>query len=117
MEFLVTTYSSLFLLLLPFVGILVYLYGTWSFGVWKTLGVDGPKPAPFFGHQQELNKNGNEVSIQKWSQTYGRTFGIYSGSRPLLVTTDLDILKEVLVKEFNKFTDRFEHIGTGSDTS
>lgn len=32
---------------------------------------------------------------------------IYCGRRPLLVTTDLDILKEVLVKDFNRFTDRF----------
>ncbi|XP_025088068.1 uncharacterized protein LOC112560422 [Pomacea canaliculata] len=98
----------MYLLLLLIAVVLFYLYGTWSFGIWKSLGIDGPKPLPFVGNQWELNKKGNENSIRKWSQTYGRTFGIYSGRQPLLVTTDLDILKEVLVKDFSRFTDRFD---------
>ncbi|XP_025113171.1 cytochrome P450 3A24-like [Pomacea canaliculata] len=108
MELLFGVDLPIYLLLLFIAVFLLYLYGTWSFGIWKSLGVDGPAPLPFFGHQWEIKKKGYENSIRKWSQTYGRTYGIYCGRRPLLVTTDLDILKEVLVKDFNRFADRFD---------
>ncbi|XP_025113229.1 cytochrome P450 3A24-like [Pomacea canaliculata] len=89
-------------------SILLYIYGIWPYGVWKSLGVDGPQPLPFLGNHYQLTAEGNEQCVRKWSNVYGRTFGIYVGRRPMLVTTDLDILKEVLVKYFNIFTDRFE---------
>ncbi|XP_025113207.1 cytochrome P450 3A24-like [Pomacea canaliculata] len=99
--------STPFVLLLT-AGFLFYLYGTWPYGVWKSLGVDGPKPSPFIGNHHQLATEGIEPFIERRSNKYGRTFGIYSGRVPMLVTTDLDILKEVLVKNFNQFTDRFE---------
>ncbi|XP_025114691.1 uncharacterized protein LOC112576449 [Pomacea canaliculata] len=107
MELLFGTDVPLYILLLAVVCILLCIYGTWPFGLWKSLGIDGPNPEAFFGNQRELNREGNQTCFRKWTQRYGRTFGIYSGRQPLLVTSDLDILKEVLVKKFSKFTDRF----------
>ncbi|XP_025113194.1 cytochrome P450 3A24-like [Pomacea canaliculata] len=99
--------STSFVLVL-LASFLFYLYGIWPYGVWKSLGVDGPKPSPFIGNYYQMVTEGAEQFVQKWSKKYGRTFGMYSGRVPLLVTTDLDILKQVLVKDFNKFTNRFE---------
>ena len=37
---------------------------------------------------------------------YGPVSGFYLGQQPEILITDLDILKEILVKDFNKFMDR-----------
>nr|KAG5709743.1 hypothetical protein BaRGS_027768 [Batillaria attramentaria] len=50
---------------------------------------------------------GTLYTLLDWSKEYGRVYGIYLGRQPLLVTSDLDILKEVLVKDFGHFSDRF----------
>lgn len=36
----------------------------------------------------------------------GKCFGVYLGNTPFLVVTDADMLKEIMVKQFSKFTDR-----------
>ena len=39
--------------------------------------------------------------------TYGKTYGRYEGVRPVIVTIDPDIIKGVLVKNFDCFTNVF----------
>nr|KAG5709741.1 hypothetical protein BaRGS_027766 [Batillaria attramentaria] len=56
---------------------------------------------------RQMAKKGFPYALWEWSKKYGRTYGIYQNRIPLLVTSDLDILKEVLVKDFGHFTDRF----------
>lgn len=36
---------------------------------------------------------------------YGKTWSKYEGVQPLIVTADLDIIKEISVKQFDSFTD------------
>ncbi|XP_055959143.1 cytochrome P450 3A24 isoform X2 [Patella vulgata] len=43
---------------------------------------------------------------EEWKKQYGPVYGLYFGREPSLVINDLDILKEVLVKDFQHFTDR-----------
>ena len=38
---------------------------------------------------------------------YGKTYAKYEGVHPLIVTADLDIVKEIAVKQFDCFTDTF----------
>lgn len=45
-------------------------------------------------------------SRRKWVSKYGTTFLYYVGIRPVVVTQDLDIIKSVLVKNFEQFTNR-----------
>lgn len=47
----------------------------------------------------------------------GKVFGMYLGNIPMLIITDTEIIKQVLVKEFPKFTDRFRLVPRGKTTS
>ncbi|KAK7473665.1 hypothetical protein BaRGS_00035062 [Batillaria attramentaria] len=92
--------------LLCIVITLLYLYGTWTHTTWSSAGVSGPKPLPFLGNIGEINKKGFFHCLQEWGKQYGKMYGIYFMHRPLLMTTDVDILKEVFIKDFADFPDR-----------
>ncbi|KAK6976670.1 cytochrome P450 3A2 [Biomphalaria glabrata] len=93
--------------------ILFYYYSTSYLGVWEKVGVPGPKPLPLLNHMLDL-RQGLEAAYQKWFQQYGQTFGCY-GIHPhkaTLVTKDLNLIKEILVKDFENFTVRYRSIET-----
>ncbi|XP_005093691.1 cytochrome P450 3A29 [Aplysia californica] len=98
------------LVLLIIAAVLYYLYAT-PFGVWSGLGIPGPKPTFAVGNVPQLydTVKGVRCVIDSWVQQYGRTFGVYYFRKPLLVVTDLELLKQVFVKDFNHFTDRWFH--------
>ncbi|XP_025105956.1 cytochrome P450 3A29-like [Pomacea canaliculata] len=85
----------------------IYLYTTWPYSTWSRLGIPGPKPQYFHGNSKEVIKKTMLKAVDDWKTQYGRVFGLYFGRSPILVVSDLDILREVLVKEFNNFSDRF----------
>ena len=51
-------------------------------------------------------KEGRFSVLAKWSQTYGKVFGYYEGSKPVLVVADPDMVREILIKQFHKFEER-----------
>ena len=51
-------------------------------------------------------KDGRFSILAKWSQMYGKVFGYYEGSKPVLVVADPDMAREILVKQFHKFEER-----------
>ncbi|NWQ76803.1 CP3AL protein, partial [Columbina picui] len=81
-------------------------YGSWPFGLFKKLGIPGPKPLPFVGTTLEYRKGVLEFDTECF-QKYGKIWGIYDGRQPVLAITDPQIIKTVLVKEFySTFTNR-----------
>ncbi|XP_022290648.2 cytochrome P450 3A24-like [Crassostrea virginica] len=86
--------------------ILLYLYSTWNFGVFKKMGIKGPKPRIFFGNHMTIAKKGFTEADMEWWREYGDVFGYFSGPTPMLVVADTGMLQEILVKQFNNFTDR-----------
>ncbi len=44
--------------------------------------------------------------LQEWADKYGRVYGYYIGLRPQLNITDLDIVKEIYIKQFSNFVNR-----------
>ncbi|XP_033625471.1 cytochrome P450 3A31-like [Asterias rubens] len=69
------------------------------------LGLKGPPPLPIFGNMFHF-RDGVHIAIQKWTKEYGRVFGIFRGSKKAIITSDLEFVKEVMVKKFSNFTDR-----------
>ncbi|XP_065779909.1 cytochrome P450 3A24 isoform X1 [Muntiacus reevesi] len=86
--------------------VLLYVYGTYSHGLFKKLGVPGPRPLPYFGNVLSYRKGVCEFD-EECFQKYGKMWGIFEGKQPLLVITDPDVIKTVLVKEcYSVFTNR-----------
>uniref|UniRef100_A0A8C0WH06 unspecific monooxygenase n=1 Tax=Castor canadensis TaxID=51338 RepID=A0A8C0WH06_CASCN len=82
--------------------VLLYLYGTHSHGLFKKLGIPGPKPLPFLG--TILGFADFDVECYK---KYGKMWGLYDGPQPVLAVTDTDMIKTVFVKEcYSVFTNR-----------
>lgn len=44
--------------------------------------------------------------MQEWTKKYGKTFGYYEGHTPMIVTSDLDLIQEIFIKQFNNFSAR-----------
>ncbi|KAB1263437.1 Cytochrome P450 3A29 [Camelus dromedarius] len=89
--------------------VLLYLYGTYSHGHFKKLGIPGPRPLPYFGNVLAYRK----VCVGLWDfdskcfKKYGKIWGFYDGQQPVLAITDPEMIKTVLVKEcYSVFTNR-----------
>ncbi|XP_047635559.1 cytochrome P450 3A29-like [Phacochoerus africanus] len=86
--------------------VLLYLYGTYSHGLFKKLGIPGPRPLPYFGNILGYLK-GVDHFDKKCFQQYGKMWGFFDGRQPVLAITDPDMIKTVLVKEcYSVFTNR-----------
>ncbi|XP_046945330.1 cytochrome P450 3A12 isoform X1 [Lynx rufus] len=93
-------------LLLAISLVLLYLYGTYTHGLFKKAGIPGPKPLPFVGTALGYRQGFCEFD-EKCFKTYGRMWGFYDGRQPVLAITDPDMIKTVLVKEcYSVFTNR-----------
>uniref|UniRef100_A0A8D0NBA8 Cytochrome P450 3A n=1 Tax=Sus scrofa TaxID=9823 RepID=A0A8D0NBA8_PIG len=90
--------------------VLLYLYGTYSHGLFKKLGIPGPKPLPYFGSVLEYRKGVSHFD-NKCFKKYGKMWGFYDGRQPVLAMRDPEMIKAVLVKEcYSAFTNRFKFL-------
>ncbi|XP_013174171.1 PREDICTED: cytochrome P450 6B5-like [Papilio xuthus] len=88
----------------------LYYYFTRTFDYWKSRNVVGPKPLPFVG-----NLKGSffrrKQAIMELKEIYDnypqeKVVGIYRMTTPCLMIRDLDIVKNILIKDFDLFVDR-----------
>lgn len=99
--------------LIAFLVILISLivwYIRKSFSYWKLKGVPHEKPIIPYGNVKNL---GEEVPFVHFIRNYYMQFkgksklcGVYFFTRPAAILLDLDLIKNVLVKEFTTFCDR-----------
>ncbi|KAG3259975.1 cytochrome P450 3A21-like [Ictidomys tridecemlineatus] len=86
--------------------VLLYLYGTYSHGYFKKLGIPGPTPLPFLGTFLNYRQGFVNFDVECYKM-YGKTWGLYDGRQPVLVITEPSIIKTVLIKEcYSAFTNR-----------
>ncbi|XP_067680459.1 cytochrome P450 3A24-like [Haliotis asinina] len=104
-------------LLLGGVGatVLLYRYATSTHGFFKKLGIPGPNPG-IFGALSGMKKAG---SVPKYDQQileeYGKVVGLYHMRKPIYLIADIDMIKQITVKEFASFVNRRNHINFPRD--
>ncbi|XP_076345727.1 cytochrome P450 3A8-like [Tachypleus tridentatus] len=76
------------------------------FNSFVKLGIPGPKPNLLFGNMWEIYWKGPLSCLQSWIDQHGKVFIYFFGMRPVLVVMDLDLLKEIQIKDFMDFADR-----------
>lgn len=88
----------------------LYFYFTRTFNYWKERNVPGPKPVPFFGNlfKSTIRSTSMGQIITKSYQAYPneKVVGIFTMTSPKLVIRDLDLVKHVMIKDFDSFADR-----------
>ncbi|XP_075064331.1 cytochrome P450 1A1 [Mixophyes fleayi] len=82
-----------------------------------TKRVPGPMPLPLIGNLLSISKNPH-LSLTKMSETYGDVLQIQIGTKPVLVLSGLETLRQALLKQGDVFSGRpdlftFRLIGDG----
>ncbi|XP_013395797.1 cytochrome P450 3A29-like [Lingula anatina] len=94
------------------VAVIIILVSVWlwqridSYRVFKKMGINGPQPNIIFGNFRQITSQPVWMAYRKWEQLYGKTFGVFFLNSPSIVTSDVDFLQEVFVKQFSKFHQR-----------
>lgn len=70
------------------------------------LNIPGPKPWPIIGNFHQIVKRGMPYNDLEMTKIYGKTFGYFEGTKPVVLTIDSKLLKSLLIKDFNVFTNR-----------
>ncbi|CAF4576422.1 unnamed protein product, partial [Rotaria sp. Silwood2] len=69
--------------------------------------IPGPPPKLFFGHYLSIwSTLSFNRQIPEWTRKYGSLYGIFQGTRPIYVASDVDFLQEVFIKQFSLFHSR-----------
>ncbi|OWF54740.1 Cytochrome P450 3A4 [Mizuhopecten yessoensis] len=85
-------------------------------GTFKKLNIPGPAPWPIIGSLMEINKAGFHSFQLECRKKYGKIYGYFGGLSPqTLVVGDKEMLRKILVKEFNNFSDRIIFKGFNGD--
>jgi len=89
--------------------IVSYFYITRNFNFWQKLGIPYVKPTPFFGNLKEcaLQKTTIGIQLQRiYNEHSDKPYvGIFSFDKPSLLIRDLELVKNILVKDFQNFMD------------
>uniref|UniRef100_A0A2C9K756 Cytochrome P450 n=1 Tax=Biomphalaria glabrata TaxID=6526 RepID=A0A2C9K756_BIOGL len=88
----------------------LYKYMTANQGVFKKLGIDHPPTSWFFGNAGLAFQHGNFDLQKLMYKQYKdhKVYGWYDMRRPVMVIKDLDIAKDIFIKNFNNFVDRYQ---------
>ncbi|XP_012231820.1 probable cytochrome P450 6a14 [Linepithema humile] len=87
-----------------------YYYLTSNFDFWKSRGIRGPQPIPIFGNVKDVmlaKKFIGDYTLELYNNYKDESMiGIFTRGKPILVLKDLDLIKDVLIKDFSNFTER-----------
>ncbi|XP_035221635.1 cytochrome P450 3A24-like isoform X2 [Stegodyphus dumicola] len=94
---------------LTFFAIALVLWIFWrkrNFSVLKKLGIPGPEPNFLFGNLLEMVMKNPIQCHKEWIQKYGKVVGYYFGTEPVVLITDVELLKRIQISDFHKFMNR-----------
>ena len=86
----------------------IYLYGTFPY--WRVSHVNVPytKPWPWIGNLLDIKKYGEfHKLLLAYQRKHGRVFKLFRGRAPVIVVSDPEMLRQIMIKDFTIFHDRF----------
>jgi len=80
----------------------------WDHGTFKRMGVPFEEPHVIYGSYHIMrNDQTSQVDVLlEWEKKHGKVFGFFTGGEPFLTITDLDMTKQILIKDFDAFSNR-----------
>ncbi|XP_015600259.1 cytochrome P450 6k1 [Cephus cinctus] len=103
------------LVLMFSIAAVFYLYMTRKFNYWKKRGVLEFKPVPFLGNFGEclfFRKSALDFIKDYYNNSKGLKYmGFYILDQPFLMLRDPELIKHILIKDFNYFHDRYTSTG------
>jgi cytochrome P450 len=73
----------------------------------KRHGLPGPPPVFLFGHYLTFwSTHTYSRQLEKWTKQYGSIYGLFHGSCPMYVVSDVDFIQEIYIKQFASFHSR-----------
>lgn len=108
-------------LAIAFVAIVLFIYNHFTKynNHWKVRNVPGPEPSFFFGNMKDLFLR-RRAAGEIFKEIYGKYpeekyLGIFTMRTPALLIKDADIIKDILIKDFDSFMERgvdYDDLGT-----
>ena len=88
--------------------LLIYWRGVASFSLLKDLPIPGPSQWPYLGNLPDVIKYGGMHNmLWEYFQRYGRVYKMGFGRRPTIVVADPEMIRQITIKEFPKFQNRW----------
>ena len=97
---------------IPLLGIaLIIMYSIMfvrnRYGYFKCNHVPTPHINYVFGHLKILRSvTSYSRQLQRWTDQFGKVYGIFEGAQPIWVSSDVEFLQEIYIKHFSCFNTR-----------
>ncbi|XP_029843194.2 cytochrome P450 3A2-like [Ixodes scapularis] len=92
--------------LIAVISTLFFLWRRHRFSLFKNIGIPGPEPSIFTGNISEIIEKGAARMFDEWVNKYGDVVGFYNGVTPMLIVKDLEMIKNIQIKDFGNFHGR-----------
>ncbi|KNC24551.1 Cytochrome P450 6a2 [Lucilia cuprina] len=102
---------SYWLIIIWTVFFAIFAFFKLKYTYWENRGVKQLEINPLWGNIPKLTTMHHSQLLQELYETFkgkAKLAGTYIYTKPIAVILDLDLVKTVLIKDFNKFVDRFE---------
>lgn len=95
------------LLLLGLSALFLYWLAVRHTAFWRKRGIPGPVSVPIKGNLDQLfGQKPAVLQFREWTKMYGPVYGIQEGRINVLVTSDPEMVRQMLVEKFELFHGR-----------